>query len=168
MRGRALGVLLLLSACGHATPNVAPSGPSGSLQFRVLLSLTNAHPCVDPPQFGLAQDEARWIDLIDMETSCDGKLTDIPLPAVDFDTEVAVGAWWVGGVCATRRLKVDSVRREPAQVEVRASSVGAPCAGSAVAETFLAVQQSDAYDGTQEIAFFLDGAAVGVAKPGLY
>ena len=128
-----------------------------------MLATTNPRPRVDPPQFGLAHDEAHWIDLIDMETSCDAKATDIPLPDVDFDTEVAAGAWWAGGLCAARTLKIESVRREPAEVQVRAVTKGAPCSGAAVAETFLAIRQSDAYDGTQPVAFYLDGARVGAA-----
>src|SRR5258706_9235261 len=111
MRGRAFGVLLILSACAHTSTKVLPPAVHGPLTYRVLAQRTNPHPCVSAPQFGVAQDENHWIDVFDMETACDSKLTTIPLPGVDFDTEVAVAAWWSDQTCATRSAKVLSVVR---------------------------------------------------------
>jgi len=169
MRGRALGVLVLLSACARAgTPAAVQSGPSGPLTFRVLRERTIAQPCVDAPEFGVATDEKHWIDIFDMETSCRPDSSTVTLPDVDFDTEVAVAAWWSSTVCLSSKARTVSVARTPAGVVVTAVSDPATpvCSGpTGGAESFLAIRLSEIYDGSTPVRFVLDGRSVATAKP---
>jgi hypothetical protein len=169
MRGRAFWVLTLLSACARpGLPATVETGPNGPLSFRVLSERTVAHPCVDGVQFGVATDEKQWIDVFDMETSCLPDTTTVTLPDVDFDTEVAVAAWWG---CPSVKVKTIAVARTPAGVVVTAAtdppaSVCAPAGASTSAESFLAVRLSEIYDGSVPVRFVLDGRSAGTAKPG--
>lgn len=166
---RALVVAAMaLTSCARA-PAPAPPRVAGEVSFRVLGEKTNITYCVEGPLFAVAADEAAWVDVFDRQTDC---LSDpeIDLPRVRFEREIAVAAWWKVAPCLGHSVATQSVRREGDHVVVRAvtrsPSSGSACAtATASLESFLALRRSALYDGSQPVAFVLDGREVGRAAP---
>lgn len=163
----ATGLCLLgLLACGRDATAPGPS-PAQAVGFRVLSERQNAGYCVQPPSFGVAVDEARWVDLYARQTDCRPDV-EVRLPRIDFDAEIAIAGWWKVEPCLGYSIATQSVARDGDVLVVRARSTG-PSPGHACAtalgalESFLAVER---FDGLREVRFVLDGTEAGrVAAP---
>src|ERR1041384_4553592 len=144
----------LASCTGHAVAP-KPSGPSGVVPFRALSERANPTPCIAAPDFEVALTEDKWIDVFDQETTCDGA-PDVRLPDVRFAKEVAVAVWWKAASCDAAGVRTAAVQREGSEVVVTAVTdravAGAKCPpASAQLESFIALQRTELYDGSEPI-----------------
>jgi hypothetical protein len=166
MRRAVLLVLVLASAC-TAGAKRNDSALDGALVFRSLSEKENPMPCNQAPDFAVATTEAQWIDVFDLQTQCRPDQTQIDLPDVDLEREVGVAAWWKRVGCLGFTVKTDSVERKGDEIVVRAHST-APDGVCATAigqlESFIAIERSERFDGSQPMKFVLDGTSVGSSK----
>lgn len=163
---------LTLLSCGRegATPQISHD-LDGPIEYRIVEERQNALSCVEGPDFFIARTEEEWIDAIDMETSCQPESGEIELPRVDFDTEIGVAAWWRTEGCLGWMVKTGKIERNGAEIVVQATATG-PGAGVACAtargtlESFLALERSARFSGTEPVRFVLDGETVVRVNPG--
>jgi hypothetical protein len=168
MRARVIFVtaLAVLAACGGpAKPKVL-----GDVAFRVISEKQVTPYCVDGPDFQLALTENEWIDIFDRETECQPE-HDINLPDVDFGKEAGLAAWWRIEKCLGSKIHTDSIKRVDANIVVSATATESPqgtvCASArGELESFIVIERSNLFTGTQTLKFVLNGVTVGTEKPG--
>jgi hypothetical protein len=160
-------VLLVLVACSKpstAPPTLALDGP---ISFRRLSEKENPRFCRESPDFAVARTEEDWIDVFDVQTECQEGSAEIKLPRVDFDTEVAIAAWWERVGCIGFGVRTATVERKGSDIVISATKKqpGDLCATAiGQLESFLAFERSDRFSGDERIVFMLDGKQVGVAN----
>lgn len=162
MRRIAIFFLLgVLAACTSDAPKATRTPVAGPISFRVLREAHNARACVDPPDSAIALDEDGWINVFDRQTACLPS-PEITLPRVRFGSEVGLAIWWDRATCRASAVKTIAVERAGEEVVVRATtSAAATCPATLGAlESFLALERSNLYDGSQRLVLELDGEPV--------
>lgn len=164
-RALVLLLVLLMSGCSH---QAKPPRVLGRIAFRVLSEKQNAAYCVDAPDFQLATTENQWIDVFDQETQCQPE-RDIPLPDVDFSKEAGLAAWWRIDGCLGSKVHTDSIERVGKKIVVSATATTAAPGACATArgelESFLVLEKSNLFSGSETLQFVLNGVTVGTENP---
>jgi hypothetical protein len=123
---------------------------------------------VEGPQFEVATTEDQWIDVFDRQTGCQ-PASEVTLPAVDFEQEIGIAAWWKVEGCLGFDVRTRSIVRTGDQITVNATSIG-PKKGETCAralgglESFLAVSRTAVSERTT-YRFVLDGQTAGQVDP---
>jgi hypothetical protein len=157
-----LSLSIALVACTKQAPTPPVAGaPSGPVTFRVLQQGRNPRPCVDGPDSQIAIDEDAWIGVFDRQTAC-MSAPDITLPRVRFGTEVAVAVWWGAATCEALDVEVTAAERRGDELILKAttSAKGACPTRLGGLESFVALERSSSFDGSQRLALELDGNPV--------
>ncbi len=150
-----------LVACTDGTPAPVASTPGGPVVFRVLSEGRSAQPCVEGPDSALAIDEDAWIGVFDRHTACLSS-PDFTLPRVRFGTEVGLAIWWGQATCDALDVETTAAQRVGHEllVKARTSASGRCPRATGALESFIALQRSALFDGTQTLALELDGQPV--------
>lgn len=164
MRFPFVALLCLVAACTPSAPREKPS--PAALEYSVIDEKPRSSTCVEPPAFFVADDEEGWVDAVAEGVACEDMAGDVEVPSVDFESSIAIAAWWAQAPCLGYRLSIDAVMLIGRTVTVDASleePQGDVCATAiAFLPTFLRIERSPGVAAATKFLFSLDGEQVGV------